>query len=253
MTSSAFDEMPAMPPVPLDGLTVPLYERVRLAIQERLVHRAWSLSEPIPTEQVLSLEYGVSVGTVRKAVERLVKDGLLVKVQGKGTFIKRPDFQNSLLRFFRYRDAAGQQVVPTGLVKKLSVVAPVASINRRLGLGLDDALIQLQRVRLVGHNIVLSENIWLSRALFGKLVDVPLERFGNLLYPFYDQVCDQFVFSATETLSFTTTHADEYLDTRKGEMLVKIERVAHDIEGKPIEYRVSYGMPQNFRYEIRIQ
>ncbi len=253
MNFPAFDQMPASPPTPFEGVAVPLYERVRLAIQERLVHRAWSSSEPIPTEQALSLEYGVSVGTIRKAVERLVKDGLLVKVQGKGTYIKRPDFQNSLLRFFRYRDTAGNQVVPTGLVKKLSVVQPIADINQRLGLGADEALIHLERVRLVEERIVLSESIWLSKSRFGKLVDVPLGHFGNLLYPFYDEVCDQFVFSATETLTFTTSHVDAYLNTHAGDLLVKIERTAHDIKGKPIEYRVSYGHAQNFRYEIRIQ
>lgn len=51
------------------------------------------------SEQELAQMYSVSVGTVRKAVEGLVEDGLLVKQQGKGTFLKQPNFENSLIRF----------------------------------------------------------------------------------------------------------------------------------------------------------
>src|SRR5690554_7611111 len=103
----------------LDDLNIPLYERIRLDIQSKLVTQVWAPDEPIPTEQELAQQYGVSVGTVRKGIERLVQDGLLSKIQGKGTFIKRPDFKNSLLRFFRYRDDRGQQVVPSSLIKSV--------------------------------------------------------------------------------------------------------------------------------------
>ncbi len=54
------------------------------------------------SEQELAQMYSVSVGTVRKAVEGLVEDGLLVKQQGKGTFLKQPNFENSLIRFLDY-------------------------------------------------------------------------------------------------------------------------------------------------------
>lgn len=240
------------PPTPLDGLSVPLYERVRLAIQSRLASQSWDPSEPIPTEQALSKEFGVSVGTVRKAVERLAKDGLLVKIQGKGTFIRRPDFQNSLLRFFRYRDAAGKPVVPTGVVQHVSVVPAVDAINRQLNIDPAEPLVHLRRLRLVGQTVVLSEKIWLPHSLFAKLIDVPPERFGNLLYPFYDEICGQFVSSAVETLSFDDRHEDNDLGTQPGDLLIRIERIAQNIEGRPIEYRLSYGLPQNFRYEVRI-
>lgn len=59
----------------------------------------WTVEVPIPSEQELAQMYSVSVGTVRKAVEGLVEDGLLVKQQGKGTFLKQPNFENSLIRF----------------------------------------------------------------------------------------------------------------------------------------------------------
>lgn len=236
----------------LNELNIPLYERIRLDIKSRLVTQAWDPIEPIPSEQVLAVEYGVSIGTIRKAVERLVQDGLLVKAQGRGTFIKRPDFKNSLLRFFRYRNASDQPVVPIGLVQSVKQIAPVAAINQKLALSPTTALIQLKRLRLVEKTVVLSECIWLPEPLFNPLLAVKADQFPNLLYPFYDKKCAQFVFSAQESLSFSTDQTDEHLGAVAGALLVKIERLAHNIEGTPIEYRVSYGHPQNFRYDIRI-
>lgn len=236
----------------LAALTMPLYERIRIDIQSRMIQQGWAPDEPIPTESVLALEYNVSVGTIRKAIERLVQDGLLLKIQGKGTFIKRPDFKNSLLRFFRYRNALGQFVVPSSEIQSLQQVPAIPYINQQLGLDADTPLIQIERLRMVDTTVVLSESIWLSQPLFAPLLDIELHLFKNLLYPFYYETCQQFVLSANESLSFTNDHTDNDLAANVGDLLIKIERVAHNIEGLPIEYRVSYGHPQNFRYEVRI-
>lgn len=236
----------------LDDLNIPLYERIRLDIQSKLVTQVWAPDEPIPTEQELAQQYGVSVGTVRKGIERLVQDGLLSKIQGKGTFIKRPDFKNSLLRFFRYRDDQGQQVIPSSLIKSVQRSAPNPLVNQQLQLPPTASLIQLKRLRVLEAEIVLSESIWLPEDLFAPLLQIDKTKFANLLYPFYYDTCQQFVLSAKETLSFSADHEDSDLGASQGDLLVKIERTAYNMEGLPIEYRVSYGQPQHFRYEVRI-
>lgn len=236
----------------ISDLNIPLYERIRVDIQSRIVNQGWTPDEAIPTEQVLSLEYNVSVGTIRKAIERLVQDGLLYKVQGRGTFVKRPDFKNSLLRFFRFRNEHGQQVVPTSRITSIKRCEANVHINNKLGIANDSSLIQLRRLRVVDGVIVLSEWIWLPESLFAPLLVLKPHEFANLLYPFYYEKCNQFVMSATESLSFSTDYEDKELKTKKGDLVVKIERLAQSIEGKPIEYRVSYGQPQHFRYEVRI-
>lgn len=237
----------------LEGLRVPLYERVRLAIQRHLVAHDWSAGVPIPTEQELAREYDVSVGTVRKAVECLVKDGLLVKKQGRGTFIKRPDFSQSLLRFFRYRGATDAPVVPTGIVRSVETYAAIKSINEALHLDADAPLLKLNRVRLVDNTVVLSEEIWLSEERFAALKAIPAKHFDNLLYPFYDEKCGQFVFSADETLSFESQLTNSMLHAEPGELLVKIVRIAYDVKRNPIEYRITYGRPENFQYQVKIR
>lgn len=97
---------------------VPRYEQVRWQIQKLLTVGKCDKATPLPTEQELAEKYEVSVGTGRKAVEKLVEDGILVKQQGKGTFLKQPNFKNSLSRFFKFRDKDTGYVTPAGMIKK---------------------------------------------------------------------------------------------------------------------------------------
>lgn len=231
---------------------LPRYEQVRWQMQNQLVQQKWKIDEPIPTEQELSSQYEVSIGTVRKAVERLVEEGILVKIQGKGTFLKQPNFETSLIRFFRMRNPTGQYIRPVGEVKKIEVIDPVEAINRQLKISSKEKLIYLERIRIIDRVVVLSEKIWLPKTPFQALLTVPLHDFENMLYPFYHEKCNQFVSAATERLSFVEQHEDPYLGKTADTNLVKICRLARNIEGNPIEYRESYGLAKNFHYEVNI-
>lgn len=234
------------------GFKLPLYEQVRLQIQEKLARHVWDINQPIPSESELSDEYHVSIGTVRKAIERLVEDNLLVKIQGKGTFIRQPNFSASLMKFFRYRNVAGELIEPVGVVKNIEKIAPVPAINAILKLTPKDSLIYLERVRLIDGTIMLSEKIWLSYDLFSSLLDISLQDFGNLLYPFYYDRCNQLIASANEKLTFVKGYKDKYLDNPVDETLLKICRIANNLEHAPVEYRESFGRTTNFHYEVNI-
>lgn len=234
------------------GFKLPLYEQVRLKIQEKLSKHVWDINHPIPSESELSEEYGVSIGTIRKSIDRLVEDNLLVKIQGKGTFVKQPNFSASLMKFFRYRNAAGVLVEPVGVVKKIEKIAAVSAINSILKLSPTDDLIYLERVRLIDGIIMLSERIWLPYQLFYPLLEIGLQEFGNLLYPFYYDLCNQFIASANEKLTFVKDYQDKYLNNRSQEPLLKICRIAYNLEHKAVEYRESLGCTDNFHYEVNI-
>lgn len=107
-------------------------------------------------------------------------------------------------------------------------------------------------MRMVEDKVLLSERIWLPKSRYQAFADLEPEDFENLLYPFYYTKCGQFVSSAVETLFFVTDHSDPYLANAKQENLVKVCRVAKNLEGDPIEYRESYGLAGKFSYEINI-
>ena len=88
----------------------PLYQKVEEHIRQQINAGVLIPGDLIPSETRLSKELDVSIGTVKKALDNLVWQGLLFRHQGKGTFVSRIDFNNSLFKFFSYADQKGKEV-----------------------------------------------------------------------------------------------------------------------------------------------
>ncbi|STZ77156.1 GntR family transcriptional regulator [Bergeriella denitrificans] len=231
---------------------LPRYEQIRHLLQQELAKQSWPVGGTLPSEQILAETYGVSIGTIRKAVDLLVRDGLLEKVQGKGTFVKYPDFTSSLTRFFRHRNKAGQAIIPTGRVEKLAAVDGNGEINAFLGRAEHEPLIYIERTRRLDGSVIVSEKIWLPREPFAALLELKPAQFDDLLYPLYIKQCGQLILSAREQLTFLPRYTDDYLPIGDGGAAVKIRRLAYGINGEILEYRESYGKAVDFCYETVI-
>ncbi|MFJ4544994.1 GntR family transcriptional regulator [Pseudomonas sp. P1.31] len=234
---------------------LPLYQRLRDHLAEQIANNRWRPGEAIPTEAALSAEYQLSTGTVRKAVDALVSEGILERQQGRGTFIRRPQFQSSLFRFFRFQTAAGERQVPESRILSIEPVSAPSAVAQALGLPLDAPVIRIVRVRLLDVQPVLAEEIWLPRNRFQPLLEIDLSREGPLLYPIYEEVCGQVVASAEETLtaeSVNDVHA-RLLQLPINSPVVVIERLARDYAGTPLEWRRSRGHAEHFRYSVDIR
>ncbi|QEL12415.1 GntR family transcriptional regulator [Kushneria phosphatilytica] len=233
---------------------LPLYQRLREEIMDRIASGEWPPDKPIPTEAALTQRYDVAVGTVRKAIDTLVHDGLLERSQGRGTFIRRPDFDASLFRFFRQVDAAGHARVPDSRILARTLEQPAEPIARALALPVEEQTLKLDRLRTLEDGSVLKEEIWLPATRFAPLKEIELERFGTLLYPFYESQCGQRVGSARETLTVETADQEtaQALGIATGDPVVVIERVALGYDRTPLEYRRSRGPAATFRYQVEI-
>lgn len=233
---------------------LPLYQRLRDEMLAKIGSGEWLPGTPIPTEAELTRTYGVAIGTVRKAVDTLVNDGLLLRNQGRGTFVRRPDFEASFFRFFRQVSTSGNQIVPESRILNREQRSPSEHIRSVLHLAEADSTIAIDRLRFVNGRSVFKEEIWLPESRFAPLLDVAPEAFGNLLYPFYEMQCGQLIASAKETLTVAAADAEiaETLEIHKGAPIVVIERVALGYDRTPLEYRVSRGSADGFRYQIDI-
>ena len=87
----------------------PLYFQLKELIKLQIADKVWKLDEMIPSENELAAVYDISVGTVKKALSVLVEEGVLYRRQGKGTYVARPDFGKSFIRFFRYGRTQGEE------------------------------------------------------------------------------------------------------------------------------------------------
>ncbi len=233
---------------------LPLYQRLHDEMLEKITRGEWRPDRAIPTEIELTKTYGVAIGTVRKAVETLVAEGLLERSQGRGTFVRRPSFDASLFRFFRHRTSSGERAVPEGRVLERSVATPPKQVAAALNIDARAKAIRLQRLRLIDDKVVLVEEIWLPKAPFAALLDLELSAFGNLLYPFYEEHCGQAIASAQETLTVEAADAKvgRQLGIAEGKPVVVIERLAFGYDRKPVEWRRSVGSADTFRYQVDI-
>ncbi|OCR23960.1 GntR family transcriptional regulator [Pseudomonas syringae] len=234
---------------------LPLYQRLRDQLAEQIANNRWRPGEAIPTEAALSSEYCLSTGTVRKAIDMLVADNILERQQGRGTYIRRPQFQSSLFRFFRFQTAAGERQVPESRILSIEPMAAPSAVSQALGLIPDAPVIRLVRLRLLDAQPVLAEEIWLPRVLFQALLDTDLQLHGPLLYPIYETLCGQVVAYAEETLTAeaaSDVHA-RLLHIPQNSPVVVIERLARNYAGQPLEWRRSRGHASHFRYSVEIR
>lgn len=234
---------------------LPRYQQLRDDLVRRVAEGEWSPETAIATEAELSQFYNVSTGTLRKAIDILVADGVLTRTQGKGTFVRRPRFDSSLFRFFRFKASDGKPVRPTARITRREIVKPREDIRTALKMKTGEKAIYLSRVRMIDDEVVLSEEIWLRRSRFDALTTLELEEFEDLLYPMYERVCHQIIASASETL-----HVEQARDEDVSELKVKldspiivVQRVAADFAGEPVEWRSTRGAAASFQYQVDIR
>lgn len=247
---------------------LPLYQQLRDLFTQKIQDGQWSDSHAIPSELELAQEYEVSPGTARKAIESLVADGFLTRKQGSGTFVRRAHFGNALFRFFRHTDESGNVLEPRSRIlsitcaraceteaEKLELGDPSRGFGLGLGQGQEEQVIRIQRIRQVSAEPLVYEKISLSAPRFQPLLTTEPTTFGDLLYPLYDSLCQIRVQSATETVSFGLADRDvaKHLCIPIDSPVAVIERLAFDIQGDPVEWRISYGLASKFNYSVELK
>ena len=240
-------------PRPDDRL--PRYQRLRDHLAAQIGAQTWRPGELIPTEAELADIHDVSVGTVRKAIDCLVVEGLVNRQQGRGTYVRRARFNSSLFRFFRFQSETGERKVPQARILHREVMPAPSAAASVLRLRQGEPLIHISRLRLIDGVPLLAEEIWLEQARFAALLDSHPSAFGDLLYPLYEELCGQIVASADEILTVEAASRMQarLLERPDGAPLIVIERTAFDLERRPIEWRRSRGPADRFRYHAEIR
>lgn len=233
---------------------LPLYQQLRDTFAATIAQGQWRPGDAIPSEADLARMHGVAIGTVRKAVDQLVAEGVLDRQQGRGTFVKRTRFNASMFRFFRFQSESGERRVPVSRILRRETLPAPSAVASALRIRPGDEVIHLTRLRLLDDLPLLAEDIWLPRDRFEPLLALNSNEFGDLLYPLYEERCEQVVVAAEETL--TVEIADpmkaRLLQLQPHAPLIVIERLAYDLVRQPLEWRRSRGAADKFRYHVEI-
>lgn len=241
----------ASSPLPTPDSRLPRYLQIRDALMRRICARAWTEGQALPAEDKLAAEFGVALGTLRKALEALVADGIVERVHGRGTFVTRAFERISMLRFVGF-SLAESGTTPDTATLAMEVAAPPAEIARQLALPPGGKTLYLHRTRSVAKQVLLSEHIWLPHKLFHKLEAHLRSHPVPFLYPAYDAVCGVLVSQAADELRGVPLPARDarLLKCPTGTPGIRIERRMTDHAGTPIEWRVAYIRTDRFHYAV---
>ncbi len=230
----------------------PLYEQVRLALLQRIQSGAWPPGAALPNEFELAAEMGVSQGTARKAINALADERLVVRRQGRGTFVAEHTPAEVLFRFFQFYDAAGNRVSPESTNLNTRRAKARRDERARLKLAPSARVIRHARVRTVDGRPFVSELIVLPEDQFSDLGtdgEIP-----NTLYDLFQRRFGVTVARADEQITVDAADARiaSELAIAKGTPLMVIDRVTFSIDGRPIEWRLSRCHLADLHYLVRL-
>ena len=225
----------------------PLYRQVRELLVRRLAEGVWQPGQVLPSEGQLAAELGVSQGTVRKALDALTAERLLVRRQGRGTFVAEHDEQRILFHFFKLMPDAGTPSFPESRILAVRTATADADERERLGLGPGAGVVRIRRLRALGGLLAIVEDIALPEALFPDLAGLELP---NNLYGLYAARFGITIGRARERLKAVALDAERagLLDAAAGTPALRIDRTAQDLDDRPVEWRLSVCLTERLHY-----
>lgn len=228
----------------------PLYIEVRRRISDAIRSGEWRAGDAIPPEKKLCERFGVSTGTVRKAIDELAASGVLIRQQGRGTFVSRHSQDRYLFSFFHVVGQDGHKEYPE--VQFLSFDTDTADIfaARVLGLKTGSRLFVLKNLLSLQGEVTSLDEVYLPAAHFARLTRKRLLERSKTLYQMYQEEFGITVVSASERLrsvAASPSHA-QLLKTAVGAPLLQIIRIAHSFHERPVELRLSYVNTQRCEY-----
>jgi GntR family transcriptional regulator len=217
----------------------PLYLQLRDALAERIAGGEWKPGSAIPNESDLAREFGVSAGTMRKALDMMEAERLLTRRQGRGTFVNDQSSDELAARFSNLRAPDGSRVC--GEVKSADITEGRATELEcaRLRLRADDRVYRVHRIRHHKGQVYLEEDVSLPAALFPGLADkksvadriiVLAQEYGLLLGKAAERV----------SLGEASPAVAQALNIATGSPVMVLDRVVMALDGRPIEWRVGH-------------
>ncbi len=220
----------------------PLYQQIKTLILQSLQSGEWKPGDTIPSEFDLAARYRVSQGTVRKAIDELAADNLLVRRQGKGTFVATHAEQHTQYRFLRLQpdegDRQSEGPAEREIIECRRLRAP-AEIARALALRSGDAVLQVRRVLAFQGVPAILEDLWLPGTPFKGLTLETLAADRGPMYALFETRFGVRMVRAEEKLKAVAADADaaQLLKVPAGFPLLSVERLAHTYNDIPMELR----------------
>lgn len=236
---------------PVGAAFSPLYRQIKALLVQSLDRGEWKPGEAIPSELELAARFQVSQGTVRKAVDELAAENMLLRRQGKGTFVATHHEARVRYRFLRLAPDEGEPAPAGSRILECRRARAPQDVARNLDLRAGDGVVQVRRLLdFAGVPTVLDE-IWLPGSQFRGLTFERLARNEGPLYAFLETNFGVSMIRADEKLKAVVAEreAARILEVEVGTPLLQVDRVSFTYGGRPVEFR--RGLYRTDRHHYR--
>ncbi|MEI8028227.1 MAG: GntR family transcriptional regulator [Comamonadaceae bacterium] len=231
----------------------PLYRQIKVLILNGLRLGEWKPGEGIPSEMDLATRFQVSQGTVRKAIDELAAENLLVRRQGKGTFVATHAEQQVQFRFLKLVPDSGKpgsegpahrDIIECRRARANSEVA------RALALSTGDAVLQVRRILSFLGTPTILEDIWLPEDPFKGLTAERLATYQGPMYALFETEFNVRMVRAEEKIRAEPANEgrEKLLKIVIGTPLLSVERIAYTYKDVPMELRRGYYRTETHHY-----
>ncbi len=232
----------------------PLYRQIRALITRSLESGEWRPGDIIPSEAELAGRFGVSQGTVRKAIDEMSAENLLVRRQGKGTFVSTHKDPDTYSRFLRLAANEGELQAPTSVPLECWRAKAGADVARTLAVEAGAAIIIVRRLLSSANVPAIFDEIYLSGELFPDLTLDILKSADMSLYSLFESRYGVYPVRADERLRAVAADrvSAGVLRVAEGSPLLLVERLTLTYGDKPVEWRRAYYSTQDFHYHSEL-
>jgi GntR family transcriptional regulator len=220
----------------------PLYQQIKDLILQSLQAGEWKPGESIPSEIDLAVRFRVSQGTVRKAIDELAAHNLLVRRQGKGTFVATHAEQHVQYRFLKLMPDAGDQAGEGPAQRRVlecKRLRATAEVARALSLRPGDGVVQVRRVLALAGVPTILEELWLPGNAFRGLTAAQMADYQGPTYAMFEMEFGIRMVRAEEKIKAVAADPQQgnFLEVAAGTPLLSVERVAYTYNDVPMELR----------------
>ena len=228
----------------------PLYKEVKIRLTRSLVAGEWKPGEAIPSEARLAERFNVSVGTIRKAIDELVAEKILVRQQGRGTFVATHTEDRTLYYFFHIVGKDGSRAQPSHDLLSFRRARADAEAERALALTRGERVLRIENLlRLAGVPVILDDMVIPAR-LCPNLDEAAFAGREGTIYGLYQARYGINVVRISERLSAAAapSRVAEVLGLRANAPVLVIRRVAYTYHDAPVELRTSWVDTRHHEY-----
>lgn len=232
-----------------------LYRQIKRKLIADIQSGAAAPGAALPSETELSRRFSVSIGTVRRAVDELVAEHVLVRQQGRGTFVGKLDRERFMFQFFKIAGRDGSSEFPQVHLQAFSRSRATQEEAQALGLHGTQPVFRIDNVLSLKGRPVIHDHIVISAVMFPGLTQDAFTERSATIYGLYQAAFGITIVEADERVraELATAASAQLLGLPPGMPVLRIERVAYTFDRKPAEFRISVVDTRDVDYVSRMR